>query len=100
MTINGWIQIAIFAAIVAAIVIPLGGYMTKVFAGERTPLSPVLRPVEPVFYRLSGVDPIREQGWLAYAFAVLLFNLVGFALLYALQRLQVPLPLDPQGVSG
>src|SRR6202045_4414176 len=100
MTINGWIQIAIFAAIVAAIVIPLGGYMTKVFAGERTPLSPVLRPVETVFYRLSGVDPIREQGWLAYAFAVLLFNLVGFALLYALQRLQGLLPLNPQGFAG
>jgi potassium-transporting ATPase potassium-binding subunit len=100
MTVNGWIQIAIFAAIVAAIVIPLGGYMTKVFAGERTPLSPVLRPIESVFYRLSGVDPIREQNWLAYAFAVLLFNLITFLLLYALQRLQGVLPLNPQGFAG
>jgi potassium-transporting ATPase potassium-binding subunit len=100
MTMNGWIQIAIFAAIVAAIVIPLGGYMTRVFAGERTPLSPVLRPVETVFYRASGVDPMREQNWLAYAFAVLLFNLIAFLLLYTLQRLQGALPLNPQGFAG
>ena len=61
MTVNGWLQIAIFAALVAAVTLPLGGYMAKVFAGERTPLSLVLRPIESVFYRLSGVDPIREQ---------------------------------------
>jgi potassium-transporting ATPase potassium-binding subunit len=100
MTVNGWLQIAIFAALVAAVTLPLGGYMVKVFAGERTPLSPVLRPVETVFYRLSGVDPIREQNWLTYAFAVLLFNLVAFLLLYALQRLQGVLPLNPQGFAG
>ena len=100
MTVNGWLQIAIFAALVAAVTLPLGGYMAKIFAGERTPLSPVLRPIESVFYRLSGVDPIREQNWLAYAFAVLLFNLVAFLLLYALQRLQGVLPLNPQGFAG
>jgi potassium-transporting ATPase potassium-binding subunit len=100
MTVNGWLQIAIFAALVAAVTVPLGGYMTRVFAGERTPLSPVLRPIETVFYRLSGVDPVREQNWLVYAFAVLLFNLVAFLLLYALQRLQGVLPLNPQGFAG
>src|SRR6202521_4926700 len=100
MTVNGWLQIAIFAALVAAVTLPLGGYMAKVFAGERTPLSLVLRPIESVFYRLSGVDPIREQNWLAYAFAVLLFNLVAFLLLFALQRLQGVLPLNPQGFAG
>jgi len=100
MTVNGWIQIAIFAVIVAAIVVPFGGYMTRVFAGERTLLSPVLRPVETVFYRLSGVDVAREQNWLSYAFAALLFNLCGFALLYALQRLQGVLPFNPQGFAG
>ncbi len=100
MTVNGWLQIAIFAALVAAVTVPLGGYMAKVFAGGRTALSPVLRPVETVFYRLSGVDPIHEQNWLAYAFAVLLFNLVAFLLLYALQRLQGVLPLNPQGFAG
>jgi K+-transporting ATPase ATPase A chain len=100
MTLNGWIQIAIYAAIVAAIVIPLGGYMTRVFAGERTFLSPVLRPVEWAFYRLSGVDEARDQGWVAYAIGMLLFNLIAFALLYAFERLQGVLPFNPQGFSG
>jgi K+-transporting ATPase ATPase A chain len=100
MTANGWLQIAIYAAIVAAIVVPLGGYMTKVFGGERTFLSPVLRPVETLFYRASGVDPASDQHWLTYAVGVLLFNLAGFALLYALQRLQGALPLNPQAFPG
>ena len=100
MTVNGWIQIIIFAALVAAVTIPLGGYMARVFAGERTWLAPVFRPVETAFYRVAGVDPAQEQNWLSYAFAVLLFNLVGFALLYALQRLQGVLPLNPQGFAG
>ncbi|MGA2128758.1 MAG: potassium-transporting ATPase subunit KdpA [Xanthobacteraceae bacterium] len=100
MTANGWLQIAIYAAIVAAIVVPLGGYMAKVFAGEKTFLSPVLRPVESLFYRVSGVDPARDQHWLTYAVGTLLFNLAGFVLLYALQRLQGVLPLNPQAFPG
>src|ERR1700674_3155759 len=100
MTVNGWLQIAIFAALVAAVTVPLGGYMAKVFAGGRGAPLRALRPVETVFYRLSGVDQIREQNWRAYAFAVLLFNLVAFLLLYALQRLQGALPLNPQGFAG
>src|SRR5262249_10673671 len=100
MTVNGWIQIIIFAALVAAVTIPLGGYMARVFAGERTWLAPVFRPVETAFYRVAGGDPAREPKWLSYAFAVLLFNLVGFALLYALQRLQGVLPFNPQGFAG
>jgi len=100
MTVNGWFQIAIYAAIIAAIVVPLGGYMTRVFAGERTFLSPVLKPVEWAFYRISGVDDTQEQGWVAYALSALLFNLAGFALLYGLQRLQGMLPLNPQGFPG
>jgi potassium-transporting ATPase potassium-binding subunit len=100
MTANGWLQIAIYAAIVAAIVVPFGGYMTKVFAGERTFLAPVLRPVETLFYRASGVDPVRDQHWLTYAVSVLLFNLAGFVLLYALQRLQGVLPFNPQDFPG
>jgi K+-transporting ATPase ATPase A chain len=101
MTVNGWLQIAVFAAIVAAIVVPLGGYMTKVFAGEATLLTPVLRPLERLFYRTAGVEPAREQSWISYAVAVLLFNLAGFVLLYALQRLQGELPvLNPQGFPG
>src|SRR5215472_466687 len=100
MTFNGWIQIAIFAALVVAVVVPLGGYMARVFAGERTPLSPVLMPVEGIFYRLAGVDARHEQSWIGYAVSALLFNLAGFALLYALQRLQGVLPLNPQGFTG
>ena len=100
MTFNGWIQIAIFAALVVAVVVPLGGYMARVFAGERTPLSPVLMPVEGIFYRLAGVDARHEQSWIGYAVSALLFNLAGFALLYALQRLQGVLPLNPQGFAG
>jgi K+-transporting ATPase ATPase A chain len=100
MTVNGWLQIAIYIAIIAAITVPLGGYMTRVFAGERTFLSPVLRPAETMFYRLSGVDATREQNWIAYTVGVLLFNLVAFLTLYVLMRVQGPLPFNPQGFSG
>ena len=66
MTINGWIQIALFCAIALALTRPLGGYMTRVFTGERTLLSPVLRPVERVLYGAAGIDGAHEQSWLAY----------------------------------
>jgi potassium-transporting ATPase potassium-binding subunit len=100
MTANGWLQIALYVVLVAAPVIPLGAFMAKVFAGERTFLSPVLRPIETAFYRASGIDRAHEQNWLSYAFAVLMFNLVGFLLLYALQRLQGVLPFNPQALAG
>jgi len=88
MTANGVAQILIFFAIVAAIAVPLGTYMARVFSGERTFLSPVFAPVERVIYSLCGVDQKREQGWVTYAVAMLLFNLVCFVTLYALLRLQ------------
>jgi K+-transporting ATPase ATPase A chain len=97
MTFNGWIQIALFCAVVIAITRPLGGYMTRVFNGERTFLSPVLRPVERAFYGLSGVDEKSEQHWLTYAVAMLFFSVAGFVTLYALQRFQAVLPFNPQG---
>jgi K+-transporting ATPase ATPase A chain len=100
MTFIGWAQIALVLAAVIAAAIPLSGYIARVLAGERTSLSPILAPVERVFYKLSGVDPAREQGWLAYTMAMLVFSIVGFASLYALQRLQEYLPLNPQGFSG
>jgi K+-transporting ATPase ATPase A chain len=100
MTINGWIQIAIFCAIVVALVKPLGGYMTRVFNGERTLLSPVLHPIERGLYALSGVDGRQEQHWLTYAVAMLLFNAAGFVLLFALQRLQGALPFNPMGFGA
>ncbi len=100
MTINGWIQIAIYCAIVLALVQPLGAFMTKVFNGERTFLSPLLRPVETGLYRLCGVDETREQDWLTYTIAMLLFHIGGFVLLYALLRLQGFLPFNPQGMTA
>jgi K+-transporting ATPase ATPase A chain len=100
MTIHGWIQIALFGAIVILITRPFGGYMTRVFNGERTFLSPVLRPVERATYWCCGVDEKEEQHWLTYAVAMLLFSVVGFLTLYALQRLQWYLPFNPQGQPG
>src|SRR5437899_2053983 len=100
MTITGWLQIALFGITVLLITRPLGGYMTRVFAGERTFLSPVLHPVERAVYWCCGVDEKEEQHWLTYAVAVLLFSVVGFLTLYALQRLQWYLPFNPQGQAG
>ncbi|MBI2735562.1 MAG: potassium-transporting ATPase subunit KdpA [Rhodospirillales bacterium] len=100
MTFDGWIQIALFCVVITLLVKPLGGYMTRVFNGERTFLSPVLGPVERGFYRLGGVDQRTEQNWLTYAVAMLLFNLAGFLLLYALMRLQALLPFNPAGQSA
>lgn len=96
MTANGLLQIAIFCVIVVLITRPFGGYMTRVFAGERVFLSPVLRPVEVFFYRLAGVDEKDDQHWLRYGGAMLFFNLACFLLLYALLRLQAHLPFNPQ----
>ena len=95
MTLNGWIQILIFCAIVIALVKPLGWYMTRVFEGERTFLSPVLRPVERGLYAASGIDERQEQHWFTYAVAMLFSNAAGFLVLYLLQRLQGVLPLNP-----
>jgi K+-transporting ATPase ATPase A chain len=97
MTTLGWLQILIILALVLASAGPLSVYIARVMAGERTFLSPVLVPVERSFYGLAGVDPSREQGWVAYAMAMLSFSVAGFITLYALQRLQNFLPLNPQG---
>jgi K+-transporting ATPase ATPase A chain len=99
MTLNGWLQIALFCAVVIALTKPLGGYMTRVFNGERTFLSPVLRPVERGIYALCGVDEKDEQHWVTYAIAMLAFTFAGFLSLYALQRLQAMLPFNPAGQS-
>jgi potassium-transporting ATPase potassium-binding subunit len=92
MTFIGWIQIILYCAIVVALVKPLGWYMTRVFNGERTWLSPVLRPLEAVLYRAGGIDERREQHWTTYVVAMLFFHVGGFAILYALMRLQAVLP--------
>src|SRR5215469_987651 len=100
MTFNGWLQIAIYCVVIIAVTRPLGGHMTRVFNGERTFLHPVLRPVERAIYWCRGIDETKEQSWLLYAVAMLLFSVAGFVSLYALQRLQAVLPFNPQGQSA
>jgi len=97
MTLNGWLQIVLMLGLVVATARPLGLYMAAVFEGKPTFLDPALRPLERGFYGLAGVDAKREQSWLGYVAALLMFNLAGFVLLYAILRLQHLLPLNPQG---
>ena len=100
MTLLGWGQIALYCLLVLALARPLGGYMKRLFADGRTPLSPVLGPVERGLYRAAGIDPRAEQHWVTYGLAMLAFNAAGFLILYALQRLQAFLPLNPQAMAG
>lgn len=100
MTFIGWIQILLFCAIITALVKPLGGYMTRVFNGEHTFLSFLLRPVEVALYRIAGIDEKREQHWLTYTVSMLLFHVGGFIVLYALLRLQASLPFNPMEQSA
>ncbi|HEX2940298.1 MAG TPA: potassium-transporting ATPase subunit KdpA, partial [Rhodopila sp.] len=100
MTVNGWLQIALYCALLVLLTKPLGGYMTRVFAGERTLLSPALRPLERSLYRIAGVDEREEQHWVTYAVAMLAFSFAGFVVLYGLQRLQAALPFNPQNLAA
>ncbi|MFZ0620940.1 MAG: potassium-transporting ATPase subunit KdpA [Pseudolabrys sp.] len=100
MTINGWLQIAFYFVVLTAFVVPLGRYMARVFEGERTFMSPVLRPVEAALYRIAGVDEKREQNWITYTVATLFFNAAGFVLVYAILRLQAILPFNPADQSA
>ena len=97
---NALIQIGFFSIVVTVVSVPLGLYMARVFAGEHTFLDPVLAPVERLIYRLCGVQAEKEQTWIEYTIAMLLFSLAGMVSLYALQRLQYYLPLNPQGFPG
>jgi potassium-transporting ATPase potassium-binding subunit len=96
MTVNGWTQILLFFLIILAVTKPMGVFMARVFNRERTFLDPILRPIERVIYRLTGVDEDREMRWTEYAAAMLLFSVVSLLVLYALQRIQHYLPLNPQ----
>jgi len=100
MTTIGWVQILIYCAIIVAITPVLGGYMTRVFNGERTFLSPVLRPIEASIYWAGGVDEKREQHWLTYVVGMLLFHVGGFLIMYGLMRFQGPLPFNPAEQSA
>ncbi len=96
MTINGWLQIAIFLALILLVTKPMGVFMTRVFNRERTFLDPVMRPIERLIYRTTGVDENHEMRWTEYAFAMLLFSAVSMLLLYLMERVQGFLPFNPQ----
>ena len=100
MTANGWLQILLVLAVVLAVTKPLGIFMARVFGREKTFLDPVLRPVERIVYRLTGVDETHEMRWTEYAVAMLLFSGVSMALLYLMQRVQLWLPFNPQKLAN
>lgn len=93
-------QVIAYMGLLIAITPILGGYMKRVYNNERTPLSPVLKPVESLIYRLSGIGPDEEQSWKQYTMALVVFNVLGFLALFLLQRFQSILPLNPEGLPG
>jgi K+-transporting ATPase ATPase A chain len=95
-----WLQVAVYFSILLVLVKPLGLYMARIYQGERTLLSPILAPVEKLFYRLAGIKSDVEMGWKTYASTLLFFNLIGFSFLYLLLRLQHALPLNPQDLGS
>src|SRR5262245_18591201 len=97
MTPNGWLQILFFLLAVLLVTPVLGRFMTRVFAREKTWLDPIMRPVERLISRMTGVDETREMRWTEYAVAILMFSVVSMMVLYAVQRLQGILPFNPQG---
>src|SRR5438132_4410814 len=100
MTLNGWLQILIFFALVLAMTKPLGVFMAHVFNREKSFLDPVLRPIERLIYKLTRVDETREMRWTEYAVTMLLFSGVSMFVLYVIQRLQGHLPFNPQHLPG
>ena len=93
---RAWIEIGLYLLVLLLLSRPLGRYMAKVLEGKKTRLTPILRPLETLCYRAGGVSPEDEMGWKRYAVAMLLFNMAGFLAVYALQRFQHLLPLNPQ----
>jgi potassium-transporting ATPase potassium-binding subunit len=100
MTVNGWLQILFFLLAVFLVTMPLGSYMARVFTRQRTWLDPVMRPLERLVYRLTGVHETHEMRWTEYAVSILLFSMVSMLALYFTQRLQAWLPFNPQGFAG
>jgi K+-transporting ATPase ATPase A chain len=100
MTLNGWLQILLFLVVIFAVTKPLGIFMTRVYSREKTFMDPVLRPVERLLYRVTGVDENHEMAWTEYAIAMLLFSVVSMVVLYLMQRLQGYLPFNPQKLGG
>ena len=99
MNLYSWFQLVFYIVVLIALAKPLGSFMAKVYNGERTFLDRVLGPVEQFLYRLSGVKPEEEMNWKTYAIAVMLFNVLGLLVVYAMQRLQAVLPLNPHGIG-
>lgn len=97
ITANGLLQIIVYFLLLFLLVKPLGLYMARVYGGERTILDRLINPLERLIYRLAGIDPAIEMGWKSYALAMLSFNTLGVLLLFGLQRLQMLLPLNPEG---
>lgn len=100
MTANGWLQIFLFLLVIFAVAKPAGLFMTGVFAHEKTFLDPLLRPIERLLYKVTGVDEKREMRWTEYAIAMLLFSGVSMVLLYAIERVQQWLPWNPQKLAA
>jgi K+-transporting ATPase ATPase A chain len=100
MSANGWFQFAVFSVVLLASVRPVGIYLARVLEGERTWLDPVLRPVERLIYRLCGINSETEMNWREYAFAMLGFSAVTLVVTYAIERLQLHLPFNPQGLAN
>jgi K+-transporting ATPase ATPase A chain len=100
MSVNGWLQFAIYSLILLASVRPVGSYMARVFNGERTWLDPVLRPIERLLYKLCGVNDAEEMNWRQYAYAMLSFAAVTLLVTYLIERLQNLLPFNPQGLAA
>jgi potassium-transporting ATPase potassium-binding subunit len=96
MTLNGWLQILVFLALIFAVTKPLGVFMARVFARDKTFLDPVLRPLEHLIYRVTGVDESHEMRWTEYATTMLVFSAVSMLVLYLIQRIQGMLPFNPQ----
>ena len=100
MTANGWLQILFFLALILAVTKPLGVFMARVFDRERTFLDPLMRPIERLLYRVTGVDENHEMRWTEYAISMLLFSVVSMLLLYVMQRVQGFLPFNPQKLGA
>ena len=100
MTLNGWLQIALFIALVLLLAKPMGTYMTAVFERRKTFLDPVLVPCERLLYRATGIHPDEEMRWTEYVLAMLIFSAATLVLTYLVERLQAVLPLNPQHLPG
>ncbi|HLP81212.1 MAG TPA: potassium-transporting ATPase subunit KdpA, partial [Nitrosomonas sp.] len=100
MNIFSWIQLILYLAVLIALAKPLGSFMAKVYQGKRTFLDPVLGPAERLIYRVCGINLEEDMNWKTYAIAVMVFNVLGLLVVYALQRLQAVLPLNPMGLGA